>query len=293
MKPTKTRPFDPANYIKTAEDCGHFLTDAFTSNDPAFIADSLAVACRVRGVMPDTGIDGQLKLGAFLAVLGSLGLQIRVEPARKQLTHYAAIMDGAGDVWGLRVPDLPGVFGGGPNAAAAIADTMSAARDWSLHKMTGGYAAPPPRPVADVTADPRADFRPASECVVIIPLELDRTDFGLNGHYAAIMEGSDDVWSLRVPDLPGVHGAGPDLAAAIADTVSAARDWAAHKTSGGHAVPPPRPVPDVIADPSVRFAAATEWVVLIAIADATRTSFDDAYAAGLARFGDLYKKLSD
>jgi predicted RNase H-like HicB family nuclease len=81
--------------------------------------------------------------------------------------------------------------------------------------------------------------------------------------YAAIMEGSGDVWSLRVPDLPGVHGAGADAAAAIADTISAARDWAEHQASRGVAIPKPRSVPDVTADREVEFMPSCEWVVLI------------------------------
>ena len=32
------------------------------------------------------------------------------------MTTYIGIMDGDGDAWGVRIPDLPGCFGGGPNA---------------------------------------------------------------------------------------------------------------------------------------------------------------------------------
>ena len=83
--------------------------------------------------------------------------------------------------------------------------------------------------------------------------------------YAAIMEGSGDVWSLRVPDLPGVHGAGPDAASAIADTISAAREWTEHQAARGVAIPTPRPVPAVTGDPETEFDSAREWVVLIPV----------------------------
>ncbi|CCV04766.1 putative DNA-binding protein [Mesorhizobium metallidurans STM 2683] len=37
------------------------------------------------------------------------------------MTHYVGILDGADDVWGVRVPDLPGCHGGGANPEEAIA----------------------------------------------------------------------------------------------------------------------------------------------------------------------------
>jgi predicted RNase H-like HicB family nuclease len=42
-------------------------------------------------------------------------------------------------------------------------------------------------------------------------------------NYVGILEGDGDVWSIRIPDLPGCHGGGASPEAAIADTVSAAR----------------------------------------------------------------------
>lgn len=84
--------------------------------------------------------------------------------------HYTGILDGSGDVWGVRVPDLPGVFGGGATVEAAIADAISAAREWVEAQTEDGVEIPLPRPMADVIADPGVAFISASEQCVLIPL---------------------------------------------------------------------------------------------------------------------------
>jgi predicted RNase H-like HicB family nuclease len=82
--------------------------------------------------------------------------------------------------------------------------------------------------------------------------------------YVGILEGDRDVWSIRIPDLPGCHGGGDSPAAAIADATSAAREWAEHQSSRGVAVPEPRTVKAVLADPDIEFdAGAGESVVMI------------------------------
>ena len=84
-------------------------------------------------------------------------------------------------------------------------------------------------------------------------------------NYIAIMEGDRKVWSLRIPDLPGCFGGGPDAEAALADTISAARDWASHQQGKGVAVRKPRSMSEIIADPDVEFDPATEWCVTIPV----------------------------
>jgi predicted RNase H-like HicB family nuclease len=81
---------------------------------------------------------------------------------------YPAIMEGSDDVWALRVPDLPGVFGAGPTADAAIADTISAANDWRDHMLLRGWPILPPRELSVVIADPATDFRPDTETAFLI-----------------------------------------------------------------------------------------------------------------------------
>jgi predicted RNase H-like HicB family nuclease len=90
------------------------------------------------------------------------------------MTNYIAIMEGDGNVWGLRIPDLPGCFGGGPDADAAMADTISAARDWAEHQAGKGIALRKPRAMSAIIADPDVEFNPATEWCVTIPVFLDR-----------------------------------------------------------------------------------------------------------------------
>lgn len=58
-------------------------------------------------------------------------------------------------------------------------------------------------------------------------------------HYG-ILDGSETVRGVRIPDLPGVHGSGPTPEAAIEDAISAAREWIAHHGAKGLQIPTPR-----------------------------------------------------
>ena len=42
------------------------------------------------------------------------------------VSMYVGILDGKGKVWGVRIPDAPGCYGGGPTPEAAIDDAASA-----------------------------------------------------------------------------------------------------------------------------------------------------------------------
>lgn len=88
------------------------------------------------------------------------------------MTHYVGILDGAEDVWGVRVPDLPGCHGGGATPDEAIADTVSAARDWADAWMADGRQVPQPRTVAQILLDGEIDTG-AGESSVMIPLIMD------------------------------------------------------------------------------------------------------------------------
>jgi predicted RNase H-like HicB family nuclease len=91
------------------------------------------------------------------------------------MVHHVGILDGSGDAWGVRIPDLPGCYGGGASADAALSDAISAARDYADHIVRKGRALPAPRTLAEILADP--DARPdlaRSESVVLIPLVLDK-----------------------------------------------------------------------------------------------------------------------
>ena len=86
------------------------------------------------------------------------------------MTHYVGVLDGSGDVWGVRVPDIPGCVGGGATAEAAIADAAEALRDVIAHKRDGGFAAPRPSTLAEIVASGEISEH---EVAVMIPLLVD------------------------------------------------------------------------------------------------------------------------
>ncbi len=89
------------------------------------------------------------------------------------MMHYVGILDGAGDVWGVRIPDLPGCNGGGPTPEAAIADAISAMREWAATVANHGEAIPAARRLVDVIRDPESGFDPNGESTVLLPLLLE------------------------------------------------------------------------------------------------------------------------
>jgi predicted RNase H-like HicB family nuclease len=88
------------------------------------------------------------------------------------MTNYIGILDGKAKAWGVRIPDLPGCYGGGATPEAAIADAMSAAREWLGHREARGEAAPKPRSMTQIFKAGEADAA-AGEAAVIIPVILD------------------------------------------------------------------------------------------------------------------------
>jgi predicted RNase H-like HicB family nuclease/predicted RNA binding protein YcfA (HicA-like mRNA interferase family) len=106
----------------------------------------------------------------------------RKTPSKKQggsrsvaVTYYVGILDGAKGVWGVRIPDVPGCYGGGATPEAAIADTISALREVAAHWATKGVHLEPPRSMQDVIEDKGVEFNAAAgESLVMIPLILDR-----------------------------------------------------------------------------------------------------------------------
>ena len=64
--------------------------------------------------------------------------------------------------------------------------------------------------------------------------------------YVGILDGSDGVWGVRVPDLPGCHGGGASPAEAIADAVSAMGEWAEVRIAKHLPMPNPRTVANLL-----------------------------------------------
>jgi predicted RNase H-like HicB family nuclease len=91
------------------------------------------------------------------------------------MAQYVGILDGAKDVWGVRIPDVPGCHGGGSTPEAAIADAISALREFAAHQKAKGIDLASPRTVQNVMRDKEAEFDPkAGEAIVMVPLILDQ-----------------------------------------------------------------------------------------------------------------------
>ncbi|MEQ1952286.1 type II toxin-antitoxin system HicB family antitoxin [Mesorhizobium yinganensis] len=88
------------------------------------------------------------------------------------MTHYVGILDGATDVWGIRIPDTPGCHGGGATPEEAINDATSALREWAETFLDTSDVMPVARSVADLLSSGEIDTG-AGESAVLIPLILD------------------------------------------------------------------------------------------------------------------------
>jgi predicted RNase H-like HicB family nuclease len=80
------------------------------------------------------------------------------------------VLDGGGEVWGVRIPDVPGCVGGGQTPKAAIADAAEALRDVVVHKREGGFPTPRPSTLSKIVASGEIG---EGESAVMIPLLLD------------------------------------------------------------------------------------------------------------------------
>jgi predicted RNase H-like HicB family nuclease len=87
-----------------------------------------------------------------------------------EMTHYVGVLDGSGDVWGVRFPDVPGCVGGGATPETAISDAALALKDVMAHKQSGGFAPPRASALASIIASGEIA---EGESAVMIPLLLD------------------------------------------------------------------------------------------------------------------------
>ncbi|MFZ1101831.1 MAG: type II toxin-antitoxin system HicB family antitoxin [Hyphomicrobiaceae bacterium] len=90
------------------------------------------------------------------------------------MAQYVGILDGARDVWGVRIPDFPGCYGGGPTPEAAMSDAINALREVAAHYVANGRAVPAPRTMDEIRRDQAAAYDPSSESMVMVPLLLDK-----------------------------------------------------------------------------------------------------------------------
>ena len=98
MSNTRTKPFDPAEYLDDSESIAAYMSDALESEDPAFVADALGVVTRARGmseVASKAGLsreslyralsaDGNPEFATILRVIQALGLRLSATPATRE-----------------------------------------------------------------------------------------------------------------------------------------------------------------------------------------------------------------
>ncbi len=89
------------------------------------------------------------------------------------MTYYVGIVDGEGEVWGVRIPDFPGCHGGGETPKDAIADATRALRAFAADIVADGEPLPEPRDLDEIRTILKADGA-AAGAAVYIPLLLDR-----------------------------------------------------------------------------------------------------------------------
>jgi predicted RNase H-like HicB family nuclease len=89
--------------------------------------------------------------------------------------------------------------------------------------------------------------------------------------YIGILDGEAGAYGVRVPDCPGAFGGGETAEAAVADAVSALAAWADAATKDGEAMPRPRTLAALMADPDDAPAPGEAVVMLPLLLDQGRT----------------------
>ena len=87
--------------------------------------------------------------------------------------QYVGILDGGGNVWGVRVPDVQGCVGGGRSPEEAVSGAIEALRDLLADYKGSGTSIRPPRSLTEITADPENAFDPKLESLVMVPVIQD------------------------------------------------------------------------------------------------------------------------
>ncbi len=85
------------------------------------------------------------------------------------MTFYIGILDGSGDVWGVRIPDCPGAYGAGESAELAVASAIKGLTAWAGAAVKDGAKLPNPRCLAKILASGEIE---AGETMVLVPLLL-------------------------------------------------------------------------------------------------------------------------
>lgn len=86
------------------------------------------------------------------------------------MVNYVGVLDGSGEIWGVRLPDIAGCVGGGETPEAAIVDATAALRDIAAFRRRADRALPNPSAVAQILS--RGEVA-EGESIVLIPLIMD------------------------------------------------------------------------------------------------------------------------
>jgi predicted RNase H-like HicB family nuclease len=89
-------------------------------------------------------------------------------------------------------------------------------------------------------------------------------------HYVGILDGSEAVWGVRVPDLPGCHGGGVSPEEAIADVTSAVREWAEARLAKHLPLPGSRTVAELLKQDEIHIASGESAVMIPVLIDSGR-----------------------
>lgn len=147
------------------------------------------------------------------------------------MTQYVGILDGADDVWGIRIPDLPGCHGAGATAEEARSDAIGALREYVAALLARGVKIPAPRTMTVVRADPESDYDADRESFIMVPLLMDkarsvRANISID---AGVLEAVDEAAEE--------HGLTRSsfFASAAVDKIAASRSEkrTVHRSSGG------------------------------------------------------------
>ena len=84
------------------------------------------------------------------------------------MINYIGILDGGGEAFGVRIPDLPGCYGGGATPEGAIADAISAAREWIAHRESKNKAAPKPRAMGQILRSEKIEAARNEAAVIVL-----------------------------------------------------------------------------------------------------------------------------
>jgi predicted RNase H-like HicB family nuclease len=87
--------------------------------------------------------------------------------------------------------------------------------------------------------------------------------------FIGILDGGDDVWGVRVPDIDGCVGGGATPEAAIADAIRALRDVLGYKRSSGTKLPRASSIAEILKRDKLRKDEST--VILPVVLDSGRT----------------------